>query len=146
MHKVYFRLTPLGGLIRSAKREIRYLDSGFYGLGYPHWGIETLIEAYKKFYVHYGTTSVLGIQLQATVENLVIELGVSSQPFLQSFQRYADRVTPSFCVCLWEKLDRFQQKLVLGMEILAPPRQHDQWLMTAFENAGYTMAECCQLN
>jgi hypothetical protein len=66
-------MAQLGGLRRSAKREIRYLDSGFYGLGFPHWGIESLIEAYKKFYVHYGTSSVLGVQLQTSVENFVIE-------------------------------------------------------------------------
>jgi hypothetical protein len=36
-------------MIWSAKREIRYLDTGFYGLGFPHWGIESLIEAYNFF-------------------------------------------------------------------------------------------------
>jgi hypothetical protein len=121
MHKPYYWLAPLGGLIRSAKREIRFLDTGFYGLGYPHWGIETLIEAYKKFYVHYGTSSVLGSQLQVSVGNFIIELGLSCQPFLQSYKKYADRTTPSFCVRLWEKLDRFHQKLVLGTEALEPP-------------------------
>jgi len=48
MHKPFFWMAPLGGLIRSAKREVRYLDTGFDGLGCPHWGIESLIEAYKN--------------------------------------------------------------------------------------------------
>jgi hypothetical protein len=49
MHRPYYWMAPIGGMIRSAKREIRYLYTGFYGLGFPHWGIETLIEAYKFF-------------------------------------------------------------------------------------------------
>jgi hypothetical protein len=40
MTKPYYLLCPLGGVIRSAKREIRWLDTGFYGMGFPHWGIE----------------------------------------------------------------------------------------------------------
>lgn len=48
MHKPFFWMAPLGGLIPSTKREVRYLDTGFYGLGFPHWGIESLIEAYKN--------------------------------------------------------------------------------------------------
>jgi hypothetical protein len=50
MQKPYYWMSPIGCLIRSAKREqLRYLDTGFYGLGFPHWGIEMLIEAYKIF-------------------------------------------------------------------------------------------------
>ena len=43
MYKPYHIMAPVGGLIRSAKKELRYLDSGFYGNGFPHWGIEALI-------------------------------------------------------------------------------------------------------
>lgn len=43
MHKPYYILCPLGALARSAKRELRYLDTGFFGLGLPHWGIEATV-------------------------------------------------------------------------------------------------------
>jgi hypothetical protein len=82
MHKPYFWMAPIDGLIRSAKRELRFLDTGFYGLGFPHWGIEALIESYKKFFAHYGTQTVVGTQLQMSVEIMIMELGISNQPFL----------------------------------------------------------------
>jgi len=80
------------------------------------------------------------------VENFIIELGISSQPFTTSYPRYCSRVTTGFCTSLWEKLDNFQLKLQLGKEIISPPRQHDQWLMAAFESAGYTLGDCKILN
>jgi hypothetical protein len=103
MHKPYYWMSPLGGLIRSARRELRFLDTGFFGLGYPHWGIEALAEAFKKFFSHYGTKSAVGIQLMMSVEILTMEIGVSTQPFLLSFDQYGSRATDGFCKCLWEK-------------------------------------------
>ena len=35
MHKPYHTLCALGGLVCSAKRGLRFLDSGFYGFGLP---------------------------------------------------------------------------------------------------------------
>jgi hypothetical protein len=81
-----------------------------------------------------------------SVENLLVELGITSQPFVQSYKKYGRRATTGFCISLWEKLDRFNLKMILGKQILEPPRQHDQWLMIAFESIGYTTEECHQLN
>jgi hypothetical protein len=36
MHKPYYLLCPLSGVVCSAKRELRYLDTGFFGVGFPH--------------------------------------------------------------------------------------------------------------
>ena len=103
MHRPYYWMAPIGGLIRSARRELRYLDTGFYGLGFPHWGIEAMVEAYKKFYTHYGTSSVVGTQLQMSMEILICELGLSSQPFTLSYKKYSSLATDGFCKQLWEK-------------------------------------------
>ena len=108
-------MASVAGLIRSAKRELRYLDTGFYGLGFPHWGIEATIEAYKKFYLHYGTDSVVGTQLQMSLEVMTCELGLSAQPFLLPYDKYGSWATDGFLKSLWEKLDRFQFKLTLGV-------------------------------
>ena len=40
MWKPYYLLCLLGGVVRSAKQELRWLDTGFYRVGLPHWGIE----------------------------------------------------------------------------------------------------------
>ena len=146
MHRPYFWMAPVAGLIRSAKRELRYLDTGFYGLGFPHWGIEAAIEAYKKFYQHFGTGSVVGTQLQMSVEILTCELGLSAQPFLLPYEKYGSRATDCFVKSLWEKLDRFQLKLILDLEGFALPREHDRWIMAAFEQIGYSLSECKLLN
>ena len=102
MHRPYYWMAPIGGLIRSARRELRYLDTGSYRLGFPHWGIEAMVEAYKKFYTHYGTSSVVGTQLQMSMEILICELGLSSQPFTLSYKKYSSLATDGFCKQLWE--------------------------------------------
>jgi hypothetical protein len=111
MHRLYFWMAPIGGLIRSAKRELRFLDTGFYGLGFPHWGIKTMIEAYKCFFVHYRTQSIIEVQLQMSVEVLTMELGTSSQPSLHDYAKYGPQVTRGFCDALWEKLHKFWMNL-----------------------------------
>jgi hypothetical protein len=94
----------MGGLIRLAKQELRFLDTGFFGLGYPHWGIEALAEAFKKFFSHYGTKTAVVIRILMSVEILTMVIGVSTQPFLQRFDQYGSRATDGFCKCLWENL------------------------------------------
>ena len=41
--KVYYQIHPQGGIRRSARRGIRQLGLGFYGVGCPHLAIECLI-------------------------------------------------------------------------------------------------------
>ena len=146
MHRPYYRMAPIGGLIRSARRELRFLDTGFYGLGLPHWGIEALIEAYKKFYTHYGTNTVIGNQLQMSLEILICEVGVSPQPFTLDYSKFGSFATDGFCKRLWEKVHIFSFLLLLDNELFTPPRENDRWLMSAFEAAGYSLDERITLN
>jgi hypothetical protein len=146
MHKPYYWMAPVGGLIRSAKRELRYLSTGFYGLGFPHWGIEALIESYSKFFSHYGTDTIVGVQLRMSTELLIIELGISVQPFLQDFDRYGHWATDGICKALWEKLHRFKLRMTLGECQLHLPREHDNWLMHSFESLGFDTTEREALN
>ena len=75
-----------------------------------------------------------------------MEIGVSTQPFLQSFDQYGSRATDGFCKCLWEKLNIFWLRLVLDHQQFKPPREHDQWIMTFFRSLGYSLEECGRLN
>ena len=59
---------------------------GFYGVGCPHPAIECFIAQINKLLMHLGTTSSLGIAMQESLELLIIELGMSSQPFLQDYE------------------------------------------------------------
>jgi hypothetical protein len=137
MDKPYYILCPLGGVIRSAKREIRYLDSGFYGVGFPqHWGAEAIMESLNKFLTHYGTTSLLGTQYQMSTELLAIELGISAQPFLQDYQKYEKWVTDCTLKELWARCHRFSIRIKLGNLPMRSPREGDRWFMSAIEKIG----------
>jgi hypothetical protein len=67
---------------------LRYLDSGFYGNGFPHWGIEALNASSNKVLTHYGTNSLLGVQFQMSLGLLATELGRSNQPLLLKYDSY----------------------------------------------------------
>jgi hypothetical protein len=52
----------------------------FYGVGCPHPVVECLTAQLKKVIMHYGSQSCLGLNMQASLELLVIEMGTSLQP------------------------------------------------------------------
>ena len=79
--KTYYGILPQGGIRRTARKGIRQFDLGFYCVGCPHPAIECLIAHLNKLLMHYGSQSCLGLEMQALVELLVIELGLSIQPF-----------------------------------------------------------------
>ena len=60
---------------------VRQLDRGFYGVGCPHPGIECLVAQISRILTHYGYETAVGKLLQVSLELLVLELGVGSQPF-----------------------------------------------------------------
>ena len=53
---------------------------GFYGMRCPHPAIECFITQINKLLMHLDTTSSLGITMQASLELLILELGVSNHP------------------------------------------------------------------
>jgi hypothetical protein len=67
-------MAPIGGFIRLVKHELWYLDAGFYGRGSPHLGIEAVVEAYSKFFLHFGTLTLLRVQLRMSVKLVMIEM------------------------------------------------------------------------
>jgi len=88
MHKSYYILCPLGCDIQSAKKKLRYLDMGFFGVGLPHWGVEAIGASTNKLMTHFGTTTLVMVQYQALAELLAIELGKGPQPLCLDYDRY----------------------------------------------------------
>jgi hypothetical protein len=95
LKKVYWKLVPRGGVRGSAPVPLRQLDRGFYGIGCPHPGVECFLAQINKLLVHYSCQSGLGIQMQVSMELLIMELGVSSQPFQESYGTYGKWITHS---------------------------------------------------
>ncbi len=113
---------------------LRQVDRGFYGIGCPHPGVECLIAQVTKLLIHYGCQSGLGIQLQVSLELLIIKLGVSSQPFQEAFSKYGKWVTASWLKSVWEKVDTYNVRIQIRSLDIDPLRLGDKWFMKAVEN------------
>jgi hypothetical protein len=146
MDKPYYIMCPLGGVIRSAKRELRYLDSGFYGVGFPHWGIESVVETTNKMMTHVGARTMLGTQYQMSLELLILELGLSTQPFSLDYKKYNTWVTDCGWKEIWSNMCRFDFDLTINTVDLQPPRERDCWFMRAVEELGFSPEECRIIN
>jgi len=69
-------------------------------------------------------------------ELLVIELGISTQPFQSLYVKYNMWVTHSWLKPIWEKSDKFKVTIEVNPLTLQPLREQDTWLMQAIEDAG----------
>ena len=129
--KPYLQIQQQGGVRRSARRGLRQLDKGFFGVGCPHPGIECFIAQINKILTHCGSQSSLGLKMQTSLELLVIELGRTIQPFSEDYNLYQQCVTQSWLKSVWEKAFMLRIEIKLGNLPLRPPRGvHDYWLMT----------------
>jgi hypothetical protein len=115
---------------------LRQLDKGFDSIGCPHPGVECLIAQLTKLMVHYGCRSGVGLQLQVSMEMMIIELGLSLQPLQESFCTYGKWVTNTWLKLVWEKVKRFNIKVEITPLAIQPPRAGDQWFMQSVINTG----------
>jgi hypothetical protein len=82
--------------------------------------------------MHYGSPSCLGINMQTSVELLMIELGLSIQPFAEDYDACQHWVTPSWLKSVWEKSFKLGIDIQLAHIPLQPPQERDTWIMTEF--------------
>ena len=143
---LYGKMLPLGGIVCKANRGIRQLDRGFYGAGFPHPGVEATLEQANKLLMHYGCRTALGTELQTSLELLVIDLGLSFQPFQVSYTHFGDWVTTSWLKRVWEKVYFFGFSIHVNNLTTGFPREGDDWLMSRFISRGHTTNELATLN
>ncbi len=125
----YKKMLPLGGVVRKANCRIRELNRGFFGAGFPHPSVEATVEQANKLLMHYDCHTALGVELQTLLELLVVDLGLSFQPFQVSYKHYGDWVTTCWLKQVWEKVDRYGLVLTVHNHLLSFPREGDDWLM-----------------
>ena len=91
-------------------------------------GVECLIHQLMKLHMYFDRKTSLGIKLKVSVEALVAELGLSSQPLQQCFAKQGKRVTWCWLVYLWEKCSKFKIKVCFGniSRNLSLPREKDK--------------------
>jgi hypothetical protein len=96
--------------------------------------------------MHYGCQTALGTELQTSLDFLVVDLGLSFQPFRVSYDQYGDWVTTSWLKRVWEKVSFFDFVLTVTNLPTSYPREGDNWLMARFIAMGYTAEELRILN
>ena len=76
----------MGGIIRSAPREVRQMSKGFYGAGCPHPGVECLVQQVSKIQTHYGCKTNIGLKMSAPLS--VSRIGGVRAAAAESFKKY----------------------------------------------------------
>lgn len=76
----------MGGIFWSAPHQIRATDIRFYGGGYKHVEIECLVAQTNKLLMHYGCPSNDDLEVKVLLEYLLVNLGMSKQPFHISYE------------------------------------------------------------
>jgi hypothetical protein len=127
---LYGKMLPLGGIVSKANWGIRQHNRGFYGTGFPHPRVEATLEQANKLLMHYGCRTALGTELQTSLELLVVDLGLSFQPFQVSYKHFGDCITTSWLKRVWEKVSFFGFTLSVNNLLACYPREGDAWLMS----------------
>ena len=136
LNVLYGKIGRKGGIRGSAPKILRTLDRGFFGVGCPHPGLECFVAQVTKLLVHYGCRSSLGLKMLVSLELMVVELGLSAQPFSQSFAKYHSWITQSWLKSIWEKACKFSVTIDTMPMPIEPPRENDKWFMQAIEDKG----------
>jgi hypothetical protein len=143
--RTYYDMLLVGGVRKLVRKELWQMNSGFYGVGFPHPGVECLVWQINKILSHYDSPTGLGKHMQVSMELSIIEARVSFQPFIEPYVQYSKWVTHSWLRLLWEKADMFQIKIEINDLPLNLPRVNDMWSMKVLEAEGYSEVELIAL-
>jgi hypothetical protein len=127
LHRQYYQMLPLCGVVRSTPVGSRSIDAGFFGVGLPHLGVEAPIAMSNKLLMHYGCDTATGWFMRISFNLFYLELGLSFQPMQESFVKYSHLVTHSWVKMLWEKISLFEIQAVFADCPLQLPREGDQF-------------------
>ena len=84
--------------------------------------------------------------MHTSVELLVIELGLSTQPFAEDYDACQHWVTHSWLKSVWEKAAKLEIDIQLAQIPLQFPRERDSWIMAEFIRMDYDTQSLCRLN
>ena len=107
LQKQYWHIMPIVGIIHSVPKVILQVDRGFYGAGFPHLGVKTMVEQLNTLLMHYGCSTVVEIKMQISLELFTLEMGILSQPLQESYKRYGHCITEVWFKSIWGKVDMF---------------------------------------
>ena len=76
----------------------------------------------------------------------LLELGISTQPLQESYEKYSFLSTHSWMKMLWEKLSMFSVWTIVGDGGLDNLREGNRFLMQVFIERGYSKDTLLRLN
>ncbi len=129
LHRQYYQILPLGGIVRTTTVESRTIDAGFYGVGLPNLGVEALVAMANKLFMHYGCNTAMGKLMQASYSLLFAQVGLLFQPLQESYECYGYLTTHSWIKMLWEKHSAFEVTLVVADANKRYPQENNQFIM-----------------
>jgi hypothetical protein len=113
LHRQYYQILPLRGIVRTTTVESRTIDAGFYGVGLPNLDIKALVAMANKLLMHYGCNTATGKLTQASYSLLFVEVELLFQQLQESYECYGYLATHSWIKMLWEKLSAFKVTIVV---------------------------------
>jgi hypothetical protein len=132
--------------VRSAPVGSRMIDTGFYGVGLPHVGIEALITMTNKLLMHYRCSTAMGRFMQISHSLLLVKLGVSFQLLQVNYENHNHLVTHTWMKMLWKKLSMFEMTVIIPENSRGFPREGDKFIMQVLLRAGYGKEDLWRLN
>jgi hypothetical protein len=129
LHWQYYQILPLEGVVRHTTVASRTIDSGFYGVGLPHVGVEATIAMTNKLLMHLGCSTATGRFMQISYSLLLVELGMSFQPLQEDYDKHNHLVTHSWMKMLWEKVSMFGITVTTPSALGGFPREGDDFIM-----------------
>jgi hypothetical protein len=148
LHRQYYQILLLGGVVRTTTVASRTIDAGFFGVGLPHLGVEALIATSNKLMMHYdyGCDTAVGRFMKASYSLFLVEMGLSLQPLQESYEWHNFLLTHSRMKMLWEKVSMFGLKVIVADFHLKYPREGDRFIMQVLIELGYSREKLRILN
>jgi hypothetical protein len=90
--------------------------------------VEATLEQANKLLMNYDCQTALSMELQTLLELLVVDLGLSFQPFQVSYELFGDWATMLWLKRVWEKVSFFGFTLSVNNLLACYPWEGDDWL------------------
>ena len=87
---------------------------------------------------HGPRTTLTGKLLNTSMELLKVELGLPGSPFHHDFKTFGHLAEHSWIKSVWQEWDELPFYIHKALPHLSLQREHDEFLMEAFYNAGFT--------
>jgi hypothetical protein len=138
---------PRIGVVRSLKRDVVYGPVRYHGLGISCLFTFQMTEHIVRI-LKYGTATnhLTGQLIRHTLEATKLEIGCEGPLLMKQFRTYSDLITPTWLTQTWQFLSNHNMQIDDSVADLSLDREHDQFIIRAFQQAGYKGKTLGRLN